>query len=154
MSYQILSVLVIDDQEEVRTSVSAILSDEGYTVETAKNGKDAINTAKKTPFDLALVDIKLPDIDGTELVRILKGLQPKIATIILTGEPSLENAIKAVNNKADGYLLKPYEPKTLLETIKKVLAEKTSEYFQMFSEVERAKDSTPTLKYQNPQTWR
>lgn len=153
MSHQIQSILIIDDQETITTTVSAILEDEGYMVETAKNGKEAINTAKKTPFDLALVDIKLPDTDGTELIKRLREIQPKIAIIILTGQPTLENAIKSVNNKADGYLLKPFETKTLLETIRKILAEKTNAYFQMFTEVERAKESKPVFKYQTPDKW-
>jgi len=153
MSHQIQSILVIDDQEGITTTVSAILSDEGYMVETAKNGKEAINAVKKTPFDLALVDIRLPDIDGTELIRRLREIQPKIATIILTGQPTLENAIKSVNNKADGYLLKPFETRVLLETIRKILAEKTNAYFQMFTEVERMKESKPVFKYQTPDKW-
>ena len=153
MSHQIQSILVIDDQEGITTTVSAILADEGYMVETAKNGKEAINAVKKTPFDLALVDIRLPDIDGTELIRRLREIQPKIATIILTGQPTLENAIKSVNNKADGYLLKPFETRVLLETIRKILAEKTNAYFQMFTEVERMKESKPVFKYQTPDKW-
>jgi DNA-binding response OmpR family regulator len=153
MSHQIKSILVIDDQEEITTTVSAILEDEGYMVETAKNGKEAINKVKKAPFDLALVDIRLPDIEGTELIRKLREIQPKIATIILTGQPSLENAIKSVNNKADGYLLKPFETRVLIETIRKILAEKTNAYFQMFTEVERAKESNPVFKYQTPDKW-
>jgi DNA-binding response OmpR family regulator len=153
MSHQIQSILVIDDQEVIRTTISAILSDEGYSVETVKNGKEAIKASKKTPFDLALVDINLPDIDGTELLKKLREDQPKMATIILTGQPSLENAIKSVNSKADAYLLKPLDAQILLETIKKILAEKTNAYFQMFTEVERAKKTTPLFKYQTPDKW-
>lgn len=141
MSFQVQSIIVIDDQEEIRTSIEAILSDEGFLVETAKNGKEAINASKTTQFDLAIVDIKLPDIEGTELLRKLRDNQPKMATLIVTGQPSLENAIKSVNNKADGYLLKPFEPRTLIETIRKILAEKSSAYFQMYAEVERAKQN-------------
>lgn len=141
MSFQVQSIIVIDDQEEIRTSIEAILSDEGFLVETAKNGKEAINASKTTQFDLAIVDIKLPDIEGTELLRKLRDNQPKMATLIVTGQPSLENAIKSVNNKADGYLLKPFEPRTLIETIRKILAEKSSAYFQMYAEVERARQN-------------
>ena len=119
MSHQIMSIIVIDDEETIRTTVSEILTDEGYVVETAKNGKEAIKQSKKTPFDLALVDIKLPDIEGTELLKKLREMQPKMAQIIMTGQPSVENAIKSVNNKADGYILKPFDVPTLLETIKK-----------------------------------
>ena len=141
MSFQVQSIIVIDDQEEIRTSIEAILSDEGFLVETAKNGKEAINASKTTQFDLAIVDINLPDIEGTELLRKLRDNQPKMATLIVTGQPSLENAIKSVNNKADGYLLKPFEPRTLIETIRKILAEKSSAYFQMYAEVERARQN-------------
>ena len=154
MSHQIMSIIVIDDEETIRTTVSEILTDEGYVVETAKNGKEAIKQSKKTPFDLALVDIKLPDIEGTELLKKLREMQPKMALIIMTGQPSVENAIKSVNNKADGYILKPFDVPTLLETIKKTLAEKANAYFQMFTEVERAKASSPIFKYQTPENWR
>ena len=92
MSHQIQSILIIDDEEEIRTMVSAILTDKGCSVETAKSGGEAVKTSKKTSFDLALVDIKLPDADGTELLKRLREIQPKIATIILTGQPSIENA--------------------------------------------------------------
>lgn len=154
MSHQIMSIIVIDDEETIRTTVSEILTDEGYVVETAKNGKEAMHKSKKTPFDLALVDIKLPDIEGTELLKKLREMQPKMALIIMTGQPSVENAIKSVNNKADGYILKPFDVPTLLETIKKTLAEKANAYFQMFTEVERAKASSPIFKYQTPENWR
>jgi len=153
VSHQIQSILIIDDEEEIRTMLSAILTDKGYLVETAKSGGEAVKTSKKTSFDLALIDIKLPDADGTELLKRLREIQPKIATIILTGQPSIENAIKSVNNKADAYILKPIDAHTLLETIKRTLAEKTNAYFQMFTEVERAKTSTPIFKYQTPDKW-
>ena len=153
MQRQIINVLVIDDEAEVRTMLSTILFDEGYSVETAENGKKAIKICEKTPFDVALIDIELPDIKGTELLRSLKEIQPKIVNIIVTGHPSVENAVKAVNEKADAYILKPFNVPLLLETIKKNLTEKTNSYFQMFTEVERAKQNTPLFKYQHPDKW-
>ena len=153
MFHQFKSVLVVDDEEEIRNILSKILTEEGYVVETAKNGKQAIKTVKSTPFDLALIDIVLPDLEGTELLKKLKEIQPKMAAIILTGNPSVENAIKSVNNKADGYILKPFDVPRLLETIKKIFTEKTNAYFQMFTEVEHAKATTPVFKYQTPDKW-
>jgi len=153
VSRQIMSILVIDDEEEIRTMLSSILADEGYLVETAKNGKDALKNIKNAKFDLALVDIELPDIKGTELLSKLKQAQPKMATVIVTGHPSVENAITSVNNKADGYVLKPINVPTLLETIKKILADKTNSYLEMFAEVERAKSTTPIFKYKTPDHW-
>jgi YesN/AraC family two-component response regulator len=132
--------LVIDDEKEVRNSLSAVLEDEGYMVETAENGKTALKKCESTPFDLALVDINLPDINGTDLIQKLKHRQPKMITIIITGYPTLDNAIKAVNQKSDGYILKPINISELLQTITKRLNEKQSQYFRMFSEVERSKE--------------
>ena len=149
----ISSILIIDDEVDIRDSLLSILGDEGYSVEAVENGKQAIKTCEKMHFDVALIDINLPDIKGTELLAKLKQISPKMVRIIITGHPSIENAVKAVNEKSDGYILKPFNIPELLETIKKLLAEKTNEYFQMFTEVEKAKKETPLFKYQKPDKW-
>lgn len=149
----ISSILIIDDEAGIRASLSSILEDEGYSVEAVENGKQALKTCEKMQFDVALIDINLPDIKGTELLSSLKHISPKMVRIIITGYPSIENAVKAVNEKSDGYILKPFNIPELLETIKKLLAEKTNEYFQMFTEVEKAKKDTPLFKYQHPDKW-
>jgi len=148
------NVLVIDDDKETRNLFSTVLTDAGYLVEVAENGKQAIKICKKGSFDVALIDIELPDIKGIDLLKILRQIQPKMVKIIITGHPSIENAIKSVNEKADGYLLKPVKIAEMLEMIKKILTEKTNEYFQMIKTVEEAKESTPVFKYQNPEGWR
>ncbi|MGD0646304.1 MAG: response regulator [Candidatus Bathyarchaeia archaeon] len=148
------NVLVIDDDEETRKLFSTVLTDAGYLVEAVENGKQAIKICKQGPFDIALIDIELPDITGTELLKTLRQLQPKMVKIIITGHPSIENAVKSVNEKADGYLLKPVNMAEMLEMIKKILAEKTNEYVQMMKSIEQAKESTPQFKYQNPDGWR
>ena len=147
------SVLVIDDDAKMRELLTSILEGEGYSVETAEDGKHAIGFCKKLPFDAALIDIELPDIKGTELLKALKEIQPKMSKIIITGHPSIENAMKAVNEKADGYILKPFNPVELLETIKRLLAEKQKEYFTVLKEIEKGRESTPILKYQQPDKW-
>jgi len=73
--------------------------------------------------------------------------------IIVTGEPSIENAVKALNEKADGFITKPFDPQELLETIRKLMTEKQSEYLQMLAEVENAKKNTPIFRYQRPNDW-
>ena len=133
--------------------LSSILDGEGYSVEAVENGKKAINICEKSLFDVALIDIDLPDIKGTELLHRLKEIQPKMVRIIITGHPSIENAAKSVNEKADGYVLKPFNVVELLEMIKRLVAEKQNEYFQMFTEVERAKENTPIFKYNHPDKW-
>ena len=73
--------------------------------------------------------------------------------IIITGHPSIENAVTAVNEKADGYILKPFNPADLLEMIKKLIADKKNEYLTMLREIEQSKQNTPQIRYQNPDRW-
>ena len=149
----IINALIIDDDSEVRNTLSAILESEGYIVETAENGKKAIKMCEKTPFDVALIDVELPDIKGTELLHFLKKNQPKMVRIIITGHPSIENAAKSVNEKADAYIMKPFDVPELLGMIKRLVEEKTNAYLTMFAEVEQAKKNTPVFKYQQPNNW-
>jgi DNA-binding NtrC family response regulator len=147
------SILVIDDSEGVRTMLSSVLHDQGYVVETVDSGKKAVESCKKSCFDIALIDVELPDMKGTELLNRLKKLHPKMIRIIITGYPTLEGAMKAVNERADGYMLKPFEIIELLELIKKLLAEKTNEYLSFLAENTRAIERTPAVKYQHPDKW-
>ena len=154
MGSRVLSnVLVIDDDAEMRKLLTSILEDEGYSVESAEDGKHAIEACKKLPFDAALIDIELPDMKGTKLLGALKVIQPKMVKIIITGHLSIENAVTSVNEKADGYVVKPFNPPELLATIKKLIAEKTNDYFAMFKEVEQAKENSPLFKYSRPDKW-
>ncbi len=147
------SILIVDDDIGVRNMLSSVLNDKGYLVEAVENGKKAIKACEESSFDVALIDIELPDIKGTELLNRLKKLQPKMIRIIITGHPSIESAMKAVNERADGYVLKPFEVTELLEKIARLLTEKTNEYFRISAEVTSAKESTPAVKYQRPDRW-
>jgi len=149
----IINALIVDDDPEVRNTLTAILENESYVVETAENGKKAILKCEKTPFDVALIDVELPDIKGTELLHLLNEKQPKMVRIIITGHPSIENAAKSVNEKADGYILKPFDVPELLGMIKKLVQDKTNAYLKMFAEVEQAKKNTPVFRYQHPNNW-
>jgi DNA-binding NtrC family response regulator len=90
---------------------------------------------------------------GTELLNRLKKIQPKMIRIIITGHPSMESAMKAVNERADGYVLKPFEVSELLAMIARLLTERTNEYFRISAEVTRAKESTPSVKYPRSDRW-
>ena len=149
----IANILIIDDDPQMRSMLSSILKEDGYSVETVENGKKAIKTCEKVPFDLALIDVNLPDIEGVELLPKLKQMQPKMVKIIITGSPSIDNAVKAVNEKPDGFILKPFNVPQLLEMIRKRLEEKKNEYFQMFTEVENAKKNKPIFSYDRPNKW-
>jgi len=110
-------ILVVDDDESIRKVLETILEDEGYVVDTAKNGREAIKKSKAKFYNLALIDIRLTDIEGTKLLTKLKDTTPKMRKIIVTGYPSLQNAIEAVNRGANAYVLKPFDMDKVLETI-------------------------------------
>jgi DNA-binding NtrC family response regulator len=133
--------------------LSTVLNDEGYLVEAVENGKKAVKACEESSFDVALIDIELPDMKGTELLSRLKKIRPKMIRIIITGHPSLESAMKAVNERADGYVLKPFEVTELLQKIRRLLEEKTNEYLRISTEAAREKESTPVVKYQRSNRW-
>jgi two-component system response regulator HydG len=147
------SVLIIDDDTKMRELLASILENEGYSTETAGSAKEAIKACQKFHFDVALIDVELPDMNGTKLLSALREIKPKMAKIIITGHPSIENAVKAVNEKADAYLLKPFNPADLLETIERILAEKKNEYFAILDEIEHAKENAPASRFQRPDKW-
>ena len=115
------SVLVVDDDAGIRKTLSKILEKEGYLVETVENGMEAIKASNKRFFNVALIDIRLPDMEGTKLLERLKEHEPKMVKIIITGYASLQNAIEAVNKGADEYVLKPFDATELLAMIEKHL---------------------------------
>ena len=98
--------------------MNTILEDEGYVIDLAINGKEAIALSESNFHNVALLDIRLPDIDGVELLTRMKTYVPRVRKIMVTGFPSVENAIDAVNRKADAYIVKPVNVQTLLDTIK------------------------------------
>jgi DNA-binding NtrC family response regulator len=131
------SILVVDDDAEVRKSLASILSKEGYSVETVENGRQATRISEKSRFDIALIDIKLSDMEGTELLHRLKESQPHMVRIVITGFPTLENAMETVNEGADGYVLKPFDVEKLLEMIRKHLKRETAEHVSNWMEFDQ-----------------
>jgi DNA-binding NtrC family response regulator len=123
-------ILIVDDDESIRKTIEAVLKREKYIVETAANGREAIKKFKANFYNLALIDIRLPDMEGTKLLAAMKDTTPKMVKIIVTGYPTLQNAIEAVNEGADGYVLKPMKIDNLLKKIKEHLKkqEKNKKY--------------------------
>lgn len=114
-------ILVVDDDESIRKTLAIILEEKGYLVDTAENGKEAIKKSKARLYNLSLIDIRLPDMEGTTLLTQMKEGTPKMVKIIITGYPSLQNAIEAVNKGADAYILKPFNVDSVLDTIREHL---------------------------------
>jgi len=120
-------ILVVDDDESIRTVLATIMEEEGYTVDVVHNGRDAIKKTQTKLYNLALIDIRLPDMEGTELLTRMKETIPKMRKIIITGYPSLKNAIEAVNRGADAYVMKPFDMEKVLKTIKEQLTKREQE---------------------------
>jgi len=110
-------ILVIDDDEGIRKVLAAALEKKGYVVDTAKDGKEALEKSETNFYNLALIDIRLSDMEGTKLLTAMKETTPKMVKIIVTGYPSLQNAIEAVNKGADGYIVKPIKMDEFLSTV-------------------------------------
>jgi len=111
-------ILVVDDDQSIRKVLATILEEKGYIVDTAENGKEAIEKSNAKFYNLALVDIRLPDMEGTKLLTAMKETTPPMVKIIVTGYPSLQNAMDAVNKGADAYILKPFNVDSVLNMIR------------------------------------
>jgi DNA-binding response OmpR family regulator len=120
-------ILVIDDDKSILRTFTRILQKNGYAIDVAETGKEAMEKSRKQTFNLALIDIRLPDIDGTELLIKLQKVMPEAVKIMITGFPSLETGIKALDEGADAYLVKPVKPEELIALIEEKfkLKEKT-----------------------------
>ena len=110
-------ILVVDDEESVLDSLQSILENAGYRVVTAQNGQKALEKAQFIPFDAILVNLKLPDIDGADLIlRLPKNRE--MLKIIITGFSTPEEGAKAADCGADDFFVKPIQPQDLLNTLR------------------------------------
>jgi DNA-binding NtrC family response regulator len=116
-------VLVVDDEEALRTVLGSELANSGYDVSTASDGDEAISVIQNKKFDLVLLDIKMPNVDGFEVLKFVKKNFPKLKVIMLTGFADLKNAIESKKHGAEDFVSKPYDLVDLLTTIERVLSE-------------------------------
>jgi DNA-binding NtrC family response regulator len=110
-----------------RARILVVDDDERYAVDVADSGKQAIDKSNEEFYNLALVDIRLPGMEGTELLTKMKVTTPKMRKIIITGYPTLQNAVKALNKGADAYIMKPFDMDKVLKTIKEQLKKQEEE---------------------------
>ena len=115
------NILVVDDDMSVRTTFSSVLRQEGYRVTAVKNGYEAIKAIDKDSFDLALVDLGMPGMDGIEVLEKIKTRRPQTRVIIFTGYGSITTAVEAMRKGATDYLNKPFSPEELKAGVKKAL---------------------------------
>jgi len=125
-------ILIVDDDENIRKVLTTILEDEGYDVETADTAKTAIEKTERKTYNIALIDIRLPDMEGIELLTKMRATTPRLRKIIITGYPTMQNAVEAVNKGADAYVLKPFNVEKVLNIIKEQLQKQNEE--KMYSQ--------------------
>jgi DNA-binding NtrC family response regulator len=119
-----MKILVVDDEAPIREMIKKGLSQMGgYSVEVAQNGKEAIEKLEKDIFDLVLTDIKMPEMDGLELLKNIKGTRPEMMVILMTAYGSIETAVEAMRIGANDYITKPINFDDLLIHISKVQKE-------------------------------
>jgi DNA-binding NtrC family response regulator len=143
-------ILIVDDDETIRKVLEAILQEEGYVTDSVDTGKKAIERTEKQYYNVALLDVRLPDIEGIELLTKLHDTTPKMRKIIITGFPTLQNAVAAVNQGADAYIMKPFDVEKMLQTIKDQLKKQQDE--KAFSEEKIAEFIETRVKEMDVQT--
>ena len=120
-------VLLVDDDRVLCDSIASVLREGGYCVVNVYTGVEALEASREHPFDAVILDIKLPDIDGVELLRNIREVDPVIGTLMLSGAATLEDAVESLNQGADAFILKPVEPDDLFSRIDRVIRLKTLE---------------------------
>ena len=114
-------ILIVDDEQNILRYLSDALDDEGYDISTKASGTEAVSSLQDDDYDLVLVDLKLRDIDGLEVMREVKKHSPDTVVIMLTGHGSLDSAMEAIRTGASDYLLKPIKIQALKDSLKEGL---------------------------------
>ena len=117
MEKQKINILIVDDEKGLRIGTKRLLEEEGYTVEVAENGTEGIRLGSEKDFDLAVIDLKMPDIDGIEVLREIKKNHPNTICFIATAFASYDTAIEATREGAFTYIPKPFSPDELLQNL-------------------------------------
>jgi two-component system response regulator HydG len=114
-------ILIVDDEGVVRSSLTEWFAGEGYMTRGVPNGRDALDAVDKQDWDLALIDLKMPGMDGVELQRQLRDRDPDLTVIMMTGFGTVETAVQALKQGAYDYLTKPIDPDELSHTVDKAM---------------------------------
>jgi DNA-binding NtrC family response regulator len=115
------AVLVVDNEDSLRRVLGEQLEDEGYEVSTASDGDEAIHLVNEKKFDLVLLDINMPRVNGFEVLKFIKHHHPEVKVVMLTGYSDLRNAVESKRLGADGFLGKPYDLMDLFASMQRVL---------------------------------
>jgi DNA-binding NtrC family response regulator len=125
-----IKLLLVDDEEDFVKSLAERLSLRDFEVATASDGKEAIKAAKKGQFDLAILDLRMPGMEGTEVLKILKDKHKWLEVVMLTGHGSVDSAVEAGKLGAFGYLEKPYDFDSLVNVLKDAYTARLKKKFE------------------------
>ena len=115
------NILVIDDELLIRDLLYDFFSEKNWIVSVSDSGSKALELLKARRFDLVLVDLKMPEIDGIEVIKSIKARYPSLPIVIITAFPSFESAVEALRLKIDDYITKPFNINKLFKTICEIL---------------------------------
>ena len=118
------TALIVDDDQSVLRNFSRLLRENGYDVQAIETGGEALGLVDRQSFDIVLIDFKLPDIDGAELLEKIRGKISKAIKIMITGFPTTDLENKVIDLGIDAYVVKPIKPDELLELIQKLTKNK------------------------------
>ncbi|HEV8720600.1 MAG TPA: response regulator [Candidatus Binatia bacterium] len=121
MTQSQVHILVVDDERNIRNNLGMVLEAEGYEVDKADNGDDALLHVKEGRYDIVFVDIQMPKMDGLELLRYLRGLRPKMPVVMLTAYGTVSRAVEAMKLGAVDFIEKPFDPKAVLLLCEEIL---------------------------------
>jgi DNA-binding response OmpR family regulator len=116
-----VTILVVDDEEIVRLSCRRVLCGDGYEVDLATGGEEALKLVKAKAYDLVILDIMMPHVDGFTLLQEIREGQPEMKFIVITGLNQMEMSVRAAEIGASAYIGKPFDPDELLTKVAKVL---------------------------------
>jgi CheY-like chemotaxis protein len=132
-------ILLVDDELSLGKGLQMVLTDEGHTVDLALNGRSALDTFGKKDFDLVVADLRLPDIDGMEVVKQVKSSRPDVGVIVITGYSTVSTALNAMKLGAFDYLPKPFTTDELMESVEGALRQRRDALMSMELPVEAGK---------------
>ena len=116
-------ILIIDDEASLRQTLARILQRDGYEVTSVASGTEGISIVTQHPFDLVYLDIRMPDMNGLDVLKTIHAGLPELPVILFTAQPDLHSAVEALRRGAIDYLMKPLKPEAVLARTRAILSE-------------------------------